>query len=41
VNGDPLRAGEAYWVFSKGASDYTGPIGLELDTGDGSITGWS
>ncbi len=28
-----IRSGEAYWVYSKGASDYSGPIEIELDTG--------
>jgi hypothetical protein len=35
ANSDALRAGEAYWIFSKGASDYSGPLGLEFDTGNG------
>lgn len=30
-----IHSGEAYWVFCKGASDYSGPIALELDGGKG------
>ena len=30
----PMRAGEANWVFCKGASDYQGPLTLQLETGD-------
>lgn len=29
----PIKSGEAYWVFSKGPSDYSGPIAIDLDTG--------
>ena len=32
---DLLRPGEALWIYSKGASDYFGPLGLDLDFGDG------
>ncbi len=29
---DPIRRGEAYWVYANGASDYVGP--LSVDVGD-------
>ncbi len=35
ANGDLMRSGEAYWVFSKGASDFTAPLRVELEIGDG------
>ena len=35
ANADLMRSGEAYWVFSKGASDFTAPLRVELDIGDG------
>jgi hypothetical protein len=28
-----IRSGEAYWVYCKGPSDYSGPIHVSLDTG--------
>ena len=28
---EPVRAGEAYWVYCKGASSYTGPVTVKLD----------
>lgn len=28
-----IQSGEAYWVYSKGASDYSGPIAIDLDSG--------
>lgn len=31
---DVIRRGEAYWVFVKGASDYSAPTTLEARTGD-------
>ncbi|MEO7794487.1 MAG: hypothetical protein ABIV06_06910 [Thermoanaerobaculia bacterium] len=30
-----IHSGEAYWVFCKGPSDYTGPISIELEGGKG------
>src|SRR5262249_10319181 len=33
--GDPMKAGEGYWVFCQGASDYQAPLALELELGDG------
>ena len=32
---DLMEAGRAYWVFSRGASDYQGPLGLDLEGADG------
>jgi len=31
----PVTAGESYWVFTAGGSDYQGPLALELPQGDG------
>jgi hypothetical protein len=33
--GDVMKHGEAYWVFCRGASKFPGPLGLELDFGEG------
>jgi hypothetical protein len=30
-----IRSGEAYWVYCQGASDYTGPVSIEVDLGKG------
>jgi hypothetical protein len=30
-----MKHGEAYWVYAQGASTYPGPLGFDLDTGDG------
>jgi hypothetical protein len=30
----PIRAGEAYWIFSKGMSQFNGPIEVKIDGGD-------
>src|SRR5262245_7320525 len=30
-----MASGEAYWAYSRGASTYQAPLGLELDLGDG------
>lgn len=30
----PIRAGEAYWIFSKGMSQFNGPIEVQVDGGD-------
>lgn len=30
-----MNSGEAYWVYSQGASDYTAPLALRVDGGDG------
>jgi len=32
---EPIRRGEAYWVYTRGASEYAGPLSLALDLGDG------
>ena len=32
---DGMAAGEAYWVFTKGGSDYIAPLQVSLDNGDG------
>jgi len=32
---DLMASGEAYWVFSRGGSDYQGPSRIALDVGDG------
>ena len=32
---DRMREGEAYWVFTRGASDYVAPIEARVETGDG------
>jgi hypothetical protein len=32
---DLVTYGEAYWVFTKGGSDYVAPLDLRLDSGDG------
>ena len=29
----PIRSGESYWVYCNGASDYSGPLDIDLDTG--------
>jgi hypothetical protein len=31
---DSMRAGEACWVYTQGASDYQGPLAVRLDFGD-------
>ncbi|MCW5557491.1 MAG: hypothetical protein KIT22_06650 [Verrucomicrobiae bacterium] len=31
---DPMRRGEAYWVHTRGPSDYVAPFHLELNSGD-------
>jgi hypothetical protein len=33
--GDLMKHGEAYWVFCRGASKFPGPLGIEVDFGDG------
>lgn len=30
-----MQSGEAYWVYSQGASEYAAPLRLELEAGDG------
>jgi hypothetical protein len=30
-----MRSGEAYWVYTSGASDYLAPLSVSLDYGDG------
>jgi hypothetical protein len=31
---DTMRRGEAYWVYTRGLSDFVGPFHIELTTGD-------
>jgi hypothetical protein len=31
----PIRSGEAYWVYSKGPSDYSGPVAIDVEAGKG------
>ena len=33
--GDTTRAGEAYWIYTQGASDYMAPLDVRVDLGDG------
>ena len=33
--GTAIQSGEAYWVYCKGPSDYSGPIAIELEGGKG------
>lgn len=33
--GDLVAAGSAYWIFTRGASDYLSPLNLTLEQGDG------
>jgi len=33
--GDTIVAGEAYWIYTKGASDYVAPLKVRVDLGDG------
>jgi hypothetical protein len=30
----PIRAGEAYWIFSKGMSQFNGPVSVAIDDGN-------
>lgn len=32
---ETLQRGESYWIYTRGASDYAGPLDLELDLGNG------
>lgn len=32
---DPMKSGEAYWAFCRGASTYQAPLDLQLELGDG------
>ncbi len=32
---DFTKAGEAYWIYTRGASDYNGPLNAVLELGDG------
>ena len=32
---DRMKHGEAYWVFTRGASTYPGPSGMQFEIGDG------
>jgi hypothetical protein len=33
--GETITAGEAYWIYTKGASDYAAPLRVSVDLGDG------
>jgi len=33
--GDSLQSGAAYWIFTRGASDYLAPLNADVDLGDG------
>lgn len=33
--GDTIASGEAYWIYTKGASDYVAPLQVSVDLGDG------
>ncbi|MES2923509.1 MAG: hypothetical protein V4819_18280 [Verrucomicrobiota bacterium] len=36
VNGsEVMKSGEAYWIFSEGASDYLAPLDAKVESGDG------
>jgi len=32
---DPTKSGEAYWIYTQGASDYFAPLTPDVDLGDG------
>lgn len=32
---ETIQRGQAYWVYTRGASEYAGPLSLTLDLGDG------
>ena len=32
---DPMKRGEAYWVYAQGPSDYQAPLSVRVDAGDG------
>ncbi|HRR34422.1 MAG TPA: hypothetical protein P5026_10005 [Kiritimatiellia bacterium] len=34
---ETLRAGEAFWIYSAGASDYQGPLSVTANTSDGLV----
>lgn len=36
-----IRSGEAYWVYCKGPSDYSGPVSIDLELGKGMDFGGS
>lgn len=33
--GETIHRGEAYWVYTRGVSDFAGPFSVQLDLGDG------
>ena len=35
---ESMRSGEAFWIFTKGGSDYQGPFTVETGTSDGILT---
>ena len=37
--GETMKAGEAFWVYTKGASDYQGPLGIETVSRSGLLLG--
>lgn len=32
---DPMKSGEAYWIWTSAASDYSGPLSVSVPIGDG------
>lgn len=32
---EPIQRGAAYWIYTRGASEYTGPLDVKLEAGDG------
>lgn len=34
ASGDRMRRGEAYWVYTRGASDFVAPFSLSVDSGE-------
>lgn len=38
-SGEPMRAGEAFWIYCEGASDYEGPLNIETALSEGLVLG--
>lgn len=36
---ETMRAGEAFWIYTKGSSDFQGPLGIETVSGRGLLLG--
>ncbi len=32
---EPIQRSEAYWIYTRGASEYSGPLDVKLEAGDG------